>query len=192
LESIELAKRGAGRVIGIDIRENALERAKENARGAGVEKICEFGKEVGEPVDLIVSIDCFEHFADPSAILDQMWKLLKPNGLVAVSFGPPWYHPFGGHLFSVIPWAHLMFSEKALILWRNDLRNDGATRFSEVEGGLNKMTIRRFKRLVRKSNFQIQMLETVPIRKLAFMHTRLTQEFTTSIVRCKLSKSVAD
>jgi hypothetical protein len=54
----------------------------------------------------------------------------------------------GGHLFSVFPWAHLIFSEQALIRWRSDFKSDGATRFSEVAGGLNQMTIRRFERLI--------------------------------------------
>jgi len=115
LESIELAQRGAARVFGIDIRENVLEKARQNARRAGVQDICEFGTEVREPVDVIVSVDCFEHFADPEAILREMGSLLKPAGAVFVSFGPTWYHPYGGHLFSVFPWAHLIFSEKALI-----------------------------------------------------------------------------
>ena len=190
LESIELARRGAARVLGIDIRENAVERARHNARLAGVHDICKFGVEIHEKVDLIVSIDCFEHFSDPAAILTEMCMLLKPGGAVFVSFGPTWYHPFGGHLFSVFPWAHLIFSEEALICWRNDIRTDGATRFSEVEGGLNQMTIRRFEHLVRGSSFRIDFLEAAPIRAFRFIHNRLTREWTTSIVRCKLVKKV--
>jgi hypothetical protein len=107
---------------------------------------------------------------------------------VFASFGPTWYHPLGGHLFSVFPWAHLVFSEAALIRWRADFKTDGATRFSECAGGLNQMTIRRFERLVRESPFQSRMLEAIPIRKLRSVHGGLTREFTTAIVRCRLVK----
>jgi hypothetical protein len=54
------------------------------------------------------------------AILEIMYGLLKPDGRVMLCFGPIWYHPLGGHLFSVFPWAHLVFSEAALIQWRLD------------------------------------------------------------------------
>jgi SAM-dependent methyltransferase len=187
-DAIALAKNCACRVIGIDIREAVLERARAKARREGVEKICQFCTDTDERADAIVSLDSFEHFSDPSSVLVKMYELLRPEGAVFASFGPTWYHPLGGHLFSVFPWAHLIFSEKALIRWRSDLRSDGATRFSEVAGGLNQMTIARFRNLVKQSPFVIDFLETVPIRRLRPFHNRLTREFTTSTVRCKLNK----
>jgi SAM-dependent methyltransferase len=174
-------------VIGLDIRPVALDQARELAQDAGCGDRCEFAVSVVESADVVVSIDAFEHFENPKAVLDEMHRLLKPGGMVAISFGPTWYHPLGGHLFSVFPWAHLIFSEAALIRWRSDLRNDGATRFCEVEGGLNQMTIRRFEKLVRRSPFRIDYLEPVPIRKLRWLHNRVTREFTTAVVRCILT-----
>src|ERR1041385_4952904 len=38
--------------------------------------------------DIIVSIDAFEHFSDPAAILTLMGTLLKPGGALFASFGP--------------------------------------------------------------------------------------------------------
>jgi hypothetical protein len=107
-----------------------------------------------------------------------------------VSFGPTWLHPLGGHLFSVFPWAHLIFSEKALIRWRSTFKTDGATRFSEVAGGLNQMTIAKFEDLVANSPLQFAGFELVPIKKLRPFHNRLTREFTTAIVRCRLVKRI--
>jgi hypothetical protein len=117
-----------------------------------------------------------------------MDTLLKPEGEVAASFGPTWHHPLGGHLFSVFPWAHLIFSEEALIRWRSGFKTDGATRFGEVAGGLNQITIRRFERIVKESPFQFASLELVPIRKLRWLHNRFTREFATAVVRCRLVK----
>jgi SAM-dependent methyltransferase len=187
-EAIEMALNGAGKVVGIDIRENLLDIARQNARAAGVENICSFDLSTQEPADVIVSLDSFEHFAEPAQVLSIMASLLKPHGEVIASFGPTWYHPLGGHLFSVFPWAHLMFSEKALIRWRADFKSDGATRFGEVAGGLNQMTIRRFERLIADSPFQLSELDLVPIRKFKPVHNRLTREFTTALVRCRMVK----
>src|SRR5262249_8308959 len=145
-EALELAQHGAW-VYGLDIQEDLLARARQRRSDAGVsEERCRFGQAPSEPADIIVALDSFEHFADPAAVLAQMHALLKRGGRVLASFGPTWYHPLGGHLFSVFPWAHLLFSERALIRWRSDLRNDGATCFQEVTGGLNQMTIARFER----------------------------------------------
>jgi SAM-dependent methyltransferase len=163
--------------------------ARARAEAAGVSDRCTFGTTAPErPVDLIYSLDSFEHFADPALVLRQMHDLLRPGGQVLISFGPTWFHPLGGHLFSVFPWAHLVFSERALLRWRSHLRSDGATRFAEVEGGLNQMTIRRFERLVAASPFRLVHLTPVPIRAVRRLHNRVTREFTSAIVRCVLER----
>lgn len=185
-DAVELAGI-AESVYGLDIVPRHLEEARQRAREAGVADRCIFSSvPPSDPVDAIVSLDSFEHFENPAGVLQAMYEQLRPGGRVLVSFGPTWYHPLGGHLFSVFPWAHLLFSEHALIRWRNDIRSDGATRFHEVEGGLNQMTIRRFVRLVRESPFSVASFTPVPIRALARFHSRLTREFTTATVRCVL------
>jgi SAM-dependent methyltransferase len=185
-EAIEMALHGALQVVGEDIQERLLEEARQAAAQAGVADRCSFGTRAVESADVIVAIDSFEHFENPSAILRVMRDMLKDEGCIIAAFGPTWYHPLGGHLFSVFPWAHLLFTEKALIRWRSDFKRDGATRFHEVEGGLNKMTIRRFERIVSESPFRFERLEAVPIRKLRPLANRFTREVTTAIVRCKL------
>jgi SAM-dependent methyltransferase len=187
-EVVEIAAEGARHVVGVDLRTSALERAARLATSRGVADRCTFVTKPNQPVDVIVSLDSFEHFADPASILQTMHDMLAPGGQVFVSFGPTWYHPYGGHLFSVFPWAHLLFSERALLRWRSDIRSDGATRFAEVEGGLNQMTIGRFERLVRASPFTLQQIEAVPIRKLRRFHNRVTREFTTAVVRAVLER----
>jgi SAM-dependent methyltransferase len=190
-EAVELALAGAKCVIGIDIRESVLEVGRGHARKAGVAQRCQFSVTTDRLADVVVSLDAFEHFDDPGAILEVMFNLLRPGGFVLTSFGPTWFHPYGGHLVSVFPWAHLLFSEAALIRWRSDIRSDGATRFSEVEGGLNQMNIQRFERLVAQSPFDLEWLQAVPISKLRFVHCRFTREWTTSVVRAKLRKSIS-
>lgn len=185
-DAVEIAKRTARKVIGVDIRERALANARARAAAHGVADRCHFATTTEEKADLILSLDAFEHFDDPAQILRIMRRLLKDDGCIVAAFGPTWYHPLGGHLFSVFPWAHLIFTEKSLIRWRSDFKTDGATRFCEAEGGLNQMTIRRFETIVAASDFKFAEFEPVPIRKLQPLANRLTREFTTAIVRCKL------
>jgi 2-polyprenyl-3-methyl-5-hydroxy-6-metoxy-1,4-benzoquinol methylase len=183
-EAAEMAEHGARRVIGVDIDEESLERARQQAVRRGVDDRTSFARTTDEPVDVIISLDAFEHFQDPDTILRIMADLLRPGGEVLVSFGPIWFHPLGGHFYSVFPWAHLIFAEAALVRWRSKYKTDGLRSIAET--GLNRMTIRRFCRTVERSPLRFRTFEPVPIRALRRCHNRLTREFTTSTVRCTL------
>jgi SAM-dependent methyltransferase len=186
--AVEAARQGAAHVTGVDIRASVLEMGEKLAARVGVSERCKFTTNPKEQAEIILSVDSFEHFADPAAILDRIDELLRPQGRVLVSFGPTWYHPYGGHLFSIFPWAHMVFTERALMRWRSDFKSDGATRFGEVEGGLNQMTIKRFERIVGASAFEFESFEPVPIRAARALHNRITREFFSSIVRCRLKR----
>jgi SAM-dependent methyltransferase len=187
LEALELVRNGAGRVIGLEVNLGCIEIARWYAAQAHItEERLEFAFETKATAHVVISIDSFEHFGDPAGTLQIIHDLLRPNGVLVASFGPPWFHPLGGHLFSLFPWAHLLFSEAALIRWRNDLREDRPTTFAEA--GLNRMTVRRFERLVAASEFDVECLDVVPIRRVARFHNRLTREFFTSVVRSRLRK----
>jgi 2-polyprenyl-3-methyl-5-hydroxy-6-metoxy-1,4-benzoquinol methylase len=184
-ESVEMAQRGARRVIGVDIRDSFLETARRHAAASGVADRCAFMTTPDEPADIVVSLDSFEHFDDPALILRVMDSYLAPGGKVIATFGPTWYHPLGGHLFSVFPWAHLLFTEKALLRWRKTLRpNQTATKITEC--GLNKITIRRFEQIVGDSPFRFERFEARPIRGIRALATPVLREFGTAIVRCTL------
>ena len=157
-ESITMVQRGAGHVIGVDIRLGFLEQARQNAAEAGVAQRCTFATTPTRRADVVVSLDSFEHFDDPAAILRVMSDHLVPGGVIYASFGPTWYHPYGGHMFSIFPWAHLVFTERAMLNWRRYFRpSQTAERITEC--GLNKMTIARFERLVADSPFEVRALE---------------------------------
>jgi SAM-dependent methyltransferase len=184
-EAVEMAERGARRVIGVDIRDAWLTAARRHAEEHHVADRCLFMTSPDQRADIVVSIDSFEHFDDPASILRVMDSYLAPGGKVIATFGPTWYHPLGGHLFSVFPWAHLVFTERALLRWRKSTRpNQTATRITEC--GLNKITIRRFEQIVAASPFRFERFEAKPIRGLRVLARWPWREFGTAIVRCTL------
>ena len=87
-EAKVMALLGANRVIGLDISEKWLRVAREQAEKAGIAGRCEFVSRVESPVEVIVSFDSFEHFAEPDAVLQAMYSLLEPGGCAFISFGP--------------------------------------------------------------------------------------------------------
>lgn len=186
IEAIDMAQHGVSRVIGLDIREEPLEAARQAAKKAGVENACVFTTQTDEKADVIVSLDAFEHFANPLAMLKLMRRLLKDDGYVLACFGPTWYHPLGAHGFSIFPWAHLVFSESVFMRCYREDTGRPAYHFEEVAGGLNKLTVGRFKKIVAQSDFEFESIEPVPIRKLRLLANEWTREFTTAVVKCKL------
>lgn len=151
----------------------------------------EFITRASDSFDVVVGLCNFEHFPEPEQMLVLMGECLSDSGCVMASFGPMWFHPLGGHLFSVLPWAYLIFTEVTLICWRANFRTNGARRSGEVAGGLNQIATRRFDRIVVASGNPVVRMRTLPIRRLERLHRRATGEFTTALVHCVLRRSPA-
>jgi SAM-dependent methyltransferase len=186
-DAIELARHGARRVVGIDRDPRVLVEATDRARNAGVSDRCTFDTATSVTADVVVSCDTFEHVDSLDDSLGEISRMLAPGGVVWASFGPPWYHPKGGHIFAVCPWAHLLFTEAALTRWRSAFTRGPVTSFQQV--GLNRMSVGRFIETVNRSPLAFDHLELVPIRKvrsLGAQHVRLTRELVTSVVKCRL------
>jgi SAM-dependent methyltransferase len=77
--------------------------------------------------DLIISIAAFEHIPDFEVALSEMYRVLKPGGILYTKFGPIWSGPWGHHLWtkgssklftysntSLPPYCHFLMSEEEL------------------------------------------------------------------------------
>jgi len=118
--------------------------------------------------DVIYSCSSFEHFADPAHVLTLMRERLKPDGLLVIAFAEPWFSPRGHHMsdFTRLPWVNLLFREADVMTVRASYHPDGATRYEDVEGGLNRMTVARFERLMRDSGMRVRSLRRIPVKNL--------------------------
>jgi SAM-dependent methyltransferase len=107
--------------------------------------------------DVVISQDSFEHFPEPDAVLHEMSLLLNRSGVLLITFGPPWFAPYGSHMhfFCKVPWINLLFSEEVVMRARSRFKSDGASTYEEVESGLNKMTIRKFESIVSSCNLKV-------------------------------------
>jgi len=161
-QAIALVREYDCSVVGIDSNTATLARAEENMikhdvpsrRLSFVEAV---SPEMRGTFDVVISQNSFEHFPDPQAVLHQMGSLLNSSGLLLITFGPPWFAPYGSHMhfFCKVPWINVIFPEKAVMRARSQFRNDGATTYEEVESGLNKMTMGKFESLISSCNLKI-------------------------------------
>ena len=160
-----MAKHGATELVGADIAEIRLERARNIA---GILELDiyytsndiiyeEQPEEWQGHFDLALLRDVIEHLDDAEIALRNIKRLLKPGGMLYVTF-PPWYSPFGGHQqllltkASRVPYVHFLpkpFFEKAIASGRaNDVVE--VRRLREI-----RMTTTKFRRASKAAGYNI-------------------------------------
>lgn len=175
MESLALLEIGAFEVIGIDIRidpekSNLLKQEYPDKRYEleimdAVSMTFE-----SESFDSAVTCGSFEHFLYPETVLKECKRVIKTGGRIFLTSGV-WSHPWGAHMmfFTKVPWVQFFFSEKTIMNVRKLYRNDGASKFQEVEGGLNKVGIRKFNMIVERLDLKIDYIKLVPVKNISFL-----------------------
>ncbi len=99
---VAMALYGAKYVVGIDINEDALKKGQKMAHSFGITEKVEFIDKLTDrwkgTFDIVISQNSMEHFGDPIRILNEMKSMLKAGGRLFITFGPPWYAPWGSHM----------------------------------------------------------------------------------------------
>jgi SAM-dependent methyltransferase len=208
-KTVYYASLGARSIVGLEI----LERYRAEAESLAASKGCadRFAFVVGDAAampfadarfDTIVMNDAMEHVAEPLAVLRECARVLKPGGRLYLNF-PPYDHPFGAHLSDRIgiPWAHRLFSERTLVQAYKDLTAglpDAEERVSlrigpDGRGGerftyINRMTIRRFRKILAESGMSVAHYREEPLRRVLAPLAKLPglREFFVKMVVCIL------
>lgn len=197
-EVISLIENGAKYGIGMDIQ-NIFEQSIQKAERLGIREKVHYTTEslsnmAPSSIEVAMSQNAFEHIASPEKMLSEAYRLLVPGGKFFITFAPSWLHPYGAHLhyMTKLPWVHLIFSEKTILNVRKLYRSDGAERYEDVVGGLNKMTIERFLKYVSNSEFDLEYLNLKPMKRFPrfFMKIPGLREFTTGSISAILTKSI--
>lgn len=153
-QSLALAKNGANNVIGFDINEQSLSKAeylkKKSITEGRVEFVSKLEDSFIDKFHVIISHNSMEHFSNPKKAIDEMKSRLSKRGSIYITFGPLWFSPYGSHMnyFVKVPWVNLLFSERTVMNVRSYFRKDGATKYEEVESGLNRMTVSKFEQIL--------------------------------------------
>ncbi len=110
---------GASYLYGVDIDEEAVERAQKHHKSNRAEFLVGDTKRIPldeNSVDTICCFDVFEHVSNVPEMLSEIKRVLKPGGQIIIgTWG--WKHPFAPHLWSTmpVPYAHVFFSEKTML-----------------------------------------------------------------------------
>jgi ubiquinone/menaquinone biosynthesis C-methylase UbiE len=159
--AVEMARRGAKKVIGIDISAVAIQNAKELAEIHGFEKSCEFfvmdAEKTEFPADTFDIIHEYGalHHLELSAAFSELARILKPNGKVicteALRHNPliHWYRTRTPHLRTRWEVEHILG-------------------MPEIDSGS------LFFKGIRKRTFHLTALAAVPFRRNSFFQPLLS------------------
>lgn len=161
-QSAALANAGAKLVLGLDINQEYIDYANEYARKyvknkSAIRFVTEISDRDSASYDLVISKNAMEHYTGPDEAIKSMKRLIHEDGTLMITFGPPWYSPYGSHMhfFCKLPWVNILFSEKAVMRVRGQYRDDGAKKYEDVESGLNKMSLSKFEKLCREQGLTV-------------------------------------
>ncbi|MCL2562587.1 MAG: class I SAM-dependent methyltransferase [Oscillospiraceae bacterium] len=193
-KTLYYAKLGVEKIYGVELLESFRAEAESLAAKLGLtDKFTFIQADAAalpfedNSIDTIIMNDAMEHVDEPERVLAECLRVLKKGGRLFVNF-PPYYHPYGAHLSDALgmPWIHLFFSEKTLIElykdavkdrpdaqdrihFRTSERADGTAYFSYI----NKMTIRRFKKILKTTGLKPVYYREVPLRRPLKLFARL-------------------
>ena len=209
-KSLYYLSKGAKEVVGVDVVEKYKDESyalRDKLNLKDFTFICTDAADMPfeeATFDTIIMNDAMEHVAKPLEVLSEVYRVLKPGGKVYINF-PPYNHPFGAHLSDAIgiPWVHLLFNDKTLIKGYKELMKDNPDgedrvqfRISTNEAGeeyfsyINKMSSRRFNKILTETEFNCEYYCEVPLRSFfaPLSKIRLFNDCFTKMVVCILSK----
>jgi SAM-dependent methyltransferase len=166
-----------GRLVGLEIDSRMAGPSLRFAQSMNAQ--ASFAAGVGEALpfasdsfDSVLCYDVLEHAQDPRKTLAEIYRVLKCGGLFLAVF-PPYFHPKGAHLegyASRLPYANVIFPARVLLAAIDELleeRGDGyrpqPLRAGDRLYGLNGLTIRSFRRMLNRSEFEVVSLEFLPL-----------------------------
>lgn len=184
--------RGSRYVVGLDLNYPPIKLSTDQIRADALQS--PFG---ANSFDLILSASLIEHISQPILLLEELYRLLKPEGYIYLSF-PPFYSLTGGHGYAPF---HYFGEKTAVILSKiinrvlkkkifgKDVSLGESYSSAYTNWGLYRTTIKEVKRQIKFSGFTIvdQSTKWLPFD---FSKTPLIGEVLTWHVQFLLKKRI--
>jgi SAM-dependent methyltransferase len=171
---------GARQVIGVDIDPKSIERASSEPTPNVTFQLEPDPSRISLPdtsIDVVLVFAVLEHIMEYEAIAGEWARILAPGGKVLIVWSMQWRHPYGHHLYTIIPlpWIHLLLDPAAVARiarriydspdyqpqwWHLDPNSARKPNpFRAMYSNLNKLSTSRFESVARRAGFSIPRKE---------------------------------
>jgi ubiquinone/menaquinone biosynthesis C-methylase UbiE len=181
----------ADSVLAVDVHEESLKKARERTKDLGNMDVRLLEDKLpcdDASIDVIFMHDVCEHIIDLDHWFAEYHRVLKPGGVFINQFSPLFYSPFGAHLVDALkmPWGHLVFGVKAVTNLRNDVYSGHLEANSWADLGLNRLTERRYLKMVKKvgfghKNYQYKTSMNMPFGRIPFLKNLFILQITDTL-----------
>jgi ubiquinone/menaquinone biosynthesis C-methylase UbiE len=168
-------------VVGLDINKTGLSEGILCAKNNKVREKVDFvvGDALHLPFgetafEMVVANHVVEHIPQVFETLKQCMRVMKQKGFLYTTF-PSWFYPYAGHLWHLIavPWCHFLFSGKTLMNVVSLSMAPSAYHTIWQFNNLSKITIRRFRKIVKSLDFETVFCEEKPpLKSLSILRFR--------------------
>lgn len=140
-------------VVGVDVDAKALETARECSRRRRIKRVTFVMADAGalplkdRSIDIVTSMNAFEHVPQPQAALQEAGRVLRDQGILWLQFFPLFYSRFGAHLWDYlhVPWAHVWASPRAVTeAYRTIIETQTPRLLREFAGQYDEQDIKSF------------------------------------------------
>lgn len=167
--SLGLARSGAGRVLGVDLEavDQDFLQSEAAKHGIGMPQLnlsfeeClpnDLPTEDGS-FDLVTTWSVFEHVEDPTALMIDVHRTLRPNGLFLIQIWPLWASEHGAHIWPWMeqPHEHLVLTDQAIEDRLQAQIESVALResFLDLKGSCNHVTVDALQQSLIEAGFYI-------------------------------------
>jgi ubiquinone/menaquinone biosynthesis C-methylase UbiE len=163
-----LLKQGRS-ISAVDIVDIRAELVKQSKVSFSIGDVCNQLPYKDSSFDLIFSINSFEHFEQPALALNEIIRVLHPNGFLFLAFSPLYYSPWGLHASRRLgmPYPQLLFSAPTVQLFVElnkyalaDTYSDFADR-SKIGPYLNGYSLEQYRQIFNSQKHHIKTLAKV-------------------------------
>ena len=128
--------------------------------------------------DLVFSINSFEHFYSPEAALDEMLRVLRPDGFLFLAFSPLYYSPWGLHASRRLgfPYPQLLISPATIHQFVEQNKAALANTYSDfadrnkIGPDLNAYSLDQYRQIFKAQRSRLKFLAYVEVVSLEGLH----------------------
>jgi ubiquinone/menaquinone biosynthesis C-methylase UbiE len=161
--SVYYASMGA-KVIAIDIKPKRFKLSNEFAKLHNVDRQVTF--QIADAAylpfknnsfDVVMSNNAMQYISNPLQSLNEFKRVVKPDGLICINFGPPWYAPICPEAGTAFPWSHLLFSQETIkkAFKRMGKEEFFTGRMDDIYKISNQFTIKSYRKLLTSINLKL-------------------------------------